>query len=767
MTRRISTLLLIVLALFAAACSPEAKKKKALDGGNKYFDKGQYRQARLMYLNAIKVDPRFGEAYYKLALTNLRLGAHAEAMGNLQRTIELQPENLDAHSKLADIYLTAYVQNPIKFKNLMTDIRDLASRLEKRGKGTYEELRLRGYMAVADGKTEEGLALFHQADKKKPDQQMLQMTIARTLLALRRLDEATVYVKTLIAKDKTFGQAYDLLYGVAMLQGKPDEAEKVLAERSANNPKDSANRLRLAAHYFVNQKPEEMEKVLSGMLSNKTDFPGAQMDVGDFYYRARNFERAAETYADGVKQDAARARAFEKRLIEVRVAQNRTQEALELCEKILKEDKNDPEAIAMRASLWLYAGKPEQINTAISELESVVAKMPENFVLRYNLGRALLSKGDLDGARSQFTDALRTRPDYLPARISLAQVQVTRGEYAAATSAANEILQMDPGNLYARLIKSHALVRQGKLADSQTLLRETLKLNPKQTDAKYQLAYVQFQEKNYKEAETLFLELYNGTPPDLRGLMGLTEVYAAQKQFDRAIKLLNGANDKFPKSPALQVAIANLSVRSGKFEEGIAIYKQLLAADPKNFDHHTRIAEAYRQKGDLGQAIDSWKKASEAMPNNVAPILQRAMALDQVNRRTEAAPLYEQVLKIEPDNVIALNNYSFYLADQGSNLDLALTYAQKAKSKSPADPMIADTLGFVYLKKNLPQNAASIFTELTGKHPQIALFHIRLATAYLQSGDKIKARRELDDARKNNPTKSDQDEIQRLAGKLG
>ena len=125
------------------------------------------------------------------------------------------------------------------------------------------------------------------------------------------------------------------------------------------------------------------------------------------------------------------------------------------------------------------------------------------------------------------------------------------------------------------------------------------------------------------------------------------------------------------------------------------------------------------------------------------------------------------MLKTEPDNVVALNNYSFYLAEQGTDLDMALTYAQKAKSKAPADPMIADTLGFVYLKKNLPQNAASIFSELTGKYPKVALFHIRLATAHLQAGEKAKARRVLEDARKNNPTKSDQEEIQKLAGKLG
>src|SRR5262249_45836072 len=154
-------------------------------------------------------------------------------------------------------------------------------------------------------------------------------------------------------------------------------------------------------------------------------------------------------------------------------------------------------------------------------------------------------------------------------------------------------------------------------------------------------------------------------------------------------KILEAAMEKFTKAPGLQVAWGNLAARSGKYDDAISAYRKVLQQDPKNFELHMRIAETARQKGDMQLAIDEWKKASESKPNSVDPLLSRALALDSVNRRSEAAPIYEQILKTEPDNVIALNNFSFYLADQGSNLDLALTYAQKAKSKSPNDPMIA------------------------------------------------------------------------------
>ncbi|MBM3787013.1 MAG: tetratricopeptide repeat protein, partial [Acidobacteria bacterium] len=697
MTQSITKTLVVVFCLLLAACGPEAKKKRAMEGGDKYFEKGQYKQARLMYLNAVKADARFGDAYYKLALTNLRLGSYAEAIGNLQRAVDLLPDNMDAHSKLADIYLSVYASNPAKHKNLLKDIRELAAKMEKRGKGTFEEVRMRGYLLLAEEKAEEALAAFNEAEKKKPGDTSVQVSIVRTLLVLNRVDEAMSFANAMIERNKEGASGYELLYGVYVARKDIPGAEKVLERRLANNPKDASNYIRLAAHAAGMKNPEKADQIMAQLAGKRDQFSNALQLVGDFYYRTRNLDRAAQAYQEGMKVDAANSRSYEKRLIEVRVAQNRSQEALEMTEKILKEDPKDPEAIAMRASLWLYAGKPDQINIAVAELQSVVSKMPENFVLRYNLGRALMSKGDLDGARVQFADALRYRADYVPARVALAQVLLARGEYNAALTTAGEILTLDPANQFARLIQSQAYLAQGKFNESRGVLETALKIYPDSPDAIYQLGYVYYREKRYKESEAEFQKLFTRTPPDLRGLMGLSEVYEATGQAERALTLLQSQIDKFPKTSAVKLAWANIAVRAQKYDEGIAMFKSLIAADPRNFDLHMRVAEGLRLKKAIPEAVEYWKKASELMPTHIGPMLFRAMALDESDRRSEAAPLYEQVLKQDPDNVIALNNYSFYLADQGNNLDLALTYAQKAKSKKPDDAMISDTLGYIYL----------------------------------------------------------------------
>ncbi len=100
----------LVLFAFGSACSldPNSAKKKYLDSGNRYFDRGKYREASIMYRSALKKDVRFAAAYYRLGLTYLKLKDPVSSERALRRAFELMPagaEKDDAGAKLADLYL--------------------------------------------------------------------------------------------------------------------------------------------------------------------------------------------------------------------------------------------------------------------------------------------------------------------------------------------------------------------------------------------------------------------------------------------------------------------------------------------------------------------------------------------------------------------------------------------------------------------------------------------------------------------------------------
>src|SRR6266567_112698 len=104
-------LLSLVLVIFAASCSrdPNVVKLRYLNNGNKYFEKGKYKEASIMYRTALQKDQKFGEAYYRLALTDLKMEQPFSAVSSLRRAVELlkpdRPERMDARVKLADVYL--------------------------------------------------------------------------------------------------------------------------------------------------------------------------------------------------------------------------------------------------------------------------------------------------------------------------------------------------------------------------------------------------------------------------------------------------------------------------------------------------------------------------------------------------------------------------------------------------------------------------------------------------------------------------------------
>src|SRR6266576_4822269 len=107
--RSLLSCLLLVAAGTSCSRDPNVIKARYLQNGNKYFEKGKYKEASIMYRTALQKDQKFGDAYYRLALTELKTEQPFAAVQSLRRAVELlkpdRPERMDARVKLADLYL--------------------------------------------------------------------------------------------------------------------------------------------------------------------------------------------------------------------------------------------------------------------------------------------------------------------------------------------------------------------------------------------------------------------------------------------------------------------------------------------------------------------------------------------------------------------------------------------------------------------------------------------------------------------------------------
>lgn len=793
---RIAIVLALILGLSACSRDPEVVKKRYFESGNKYFDNGRYKEASIQYRNALKRDPRYGPAHYKLALTSLKTNDAGGAVNSLRRAIELlpkdSPDRWDAVVKLCEIYLAVAKEE----KSLMGEVEDFTKQILARDPNSFDGHRLSAdihYTKATDAfktKRDEigreelvaAIAEYRKADSIKTGQQGVSMQLARALAANSQFDDADAIYRRVIAQDKSYQYAYTELYRLYLFQasaadhaGKTaaakefrDRGEQVLKLGYQNNPKQYAFLTLLAMHYYGERRNDDMGSVLAQIKAHAKEFEDAYVTVGDFYLRMGDGDSAIREYKEGIAQDSKRKATYNKRIIEVLMRQGKRNEAAEVNASILKDDPKDNDARGLSATFMLDRG---DVSKALSELQSVVTSAPSNPVAHYNLGRAHAAMGEIEQARQQFQKAIELRPDYVMARLSLAQLQVTRGEFDAALKTAESVLTIDAGNVNARLIESAALMGQKRYGDSRTMLNNIAKVSPSSPDVLFQLGVVNLAEGKYKDAEDAFRRSYQLNPANSRGLMGEVETNMAQNKPDAAMTLLQAESEKAPNRTDLLIALGNTAVRAGKYDLAVATYQKILPLVDKNpkalGDVYLRIGETYRRKGDLPSAVQALQKAREGAPANAVVLSTLGTTLDGAGRRTDAKQVYEATLKLQPDNPVVLNNLAFLLADTGGNLDEALTKANRAKQLMPQLFEISDTVGYIYLKKGLPDPAIDIFKDLVHKQPNQAIFRFHLGLAYSQKGDKTRAIEQLKEALKYNPTNEDKRKIQELITRLG
>ena len=777
------SLVVILAALALVSCSrdPNAAKKRYLENGNKYFAKGKFKEASIMYRNALQKDQRYGSAYYHLAQTDLKLGRISNALGELRRAIELipkdQPEHIDSEVRLAEIYL-AFSRDP----QFLTEVDGITKELLQRDPNSFDGHRLtadldfvRAQIGSRAGQKEEtatllaaAIAEYRKAISMKTPGPALKVQLARALAASRQFAESEQIYKQIIDSDKTNIGVYNELYSVYLMQNRTADAEQILKLGAANNPKQIGFLVSLASFYSRLQRHDAMVATLNQIKGRAKDFDRAYVIVGDFYLRNGDLAEALKQYQEGMAADPKQKATYRKRMIEVLMRQNKRAEASDIAAAILKENPKDTDARGLEASLLLDRG---EVQKAISELQSVVNAAPDNFVARYNLGRSHVARGEWEQARQQFSEAIRLRPDYLPARLALAQLQVMQSEFEQALKSADEILQVDKKNGPARMIQAAALMGERKYADARRLLEALRQANPNTPDVDFSLGMLAVKENNLNEAESVFRKAYAANPKDTRNLVGLVETLAGGGHFDQAIQFLQAELAKNPSRIDLQMSLGNIAARAKNYDLAIGQFQTVLNELDKNSkargDVYFRMGIALRQKGDLNGSIQYLYKAREALPVNSTVGVELALALAATGRKQEAKDAYEQAIKLNPQDGVALNNLAFLIAESSSgDLDQALTYAQRAKQALPNLSEVSDTLGWIYLKKNMSDNAMDIFQGLVNQKPDNPIYRFHLGMALAQKGDKPQALRELQRALRSNPPKDEETKIKDLISKL-
>ena len=125
-----------------------------------------------------------------------------------------------------------------------------------------------------------------------------------------------------------------------------------------------------------------------------------------------------------------------------------------------------------------------------------------------------------------------------------------------------------------------------------------------------------------------------------------------------------------------------------------------------------RLAEAARKAGDKENLVLALSTAGDMSW--------------QLGDRREAYRFYDEALEVDPDCTAVLNNYAYYLSEEGRSLRKALKMSRRAIALEPDNATYLDTCGWILHLLGRPKEAKPLFKHAMlygGKDSSVILEH--------------------------------------------
>ncbi|MES2744348.1 MAG: tetratricopeptide repeat protein [Bdellovibrionota bacterium] len=282
------------------------------------------------------------------------------------------------------------------------------------------------------------------------------------------------------------------------------------------------------------------------------------------------------------------------------------------------------------------------------------------------------------------------------------------------------------------------LVKPYTFKDIVPKLRQAHKIfnNPNNPELVYELAKVEFRAKNWDKTEHIYKKLSSSSQKAARPVVGLARIAIEKKQYTQAQEYLTEAEKRNPYYVHTFVELGRMAVIQNNIEDGVKYFKKAIDLSPLNPIRYEEAAELlfklarYQDAVELLQlaldnqvvfprlhhimsqgyfALKDYKKATRhiksalsAEPENVVYLNQLGVCYKESDLFDDAAKVYNQVLKVDPDNRSALYNKAIMLVSR-SQFPEAIKLLTRCVEKFPDFEAAAKKLKEIKDNANAPK----------------------------------------------------------------
>lgn len=253
------------------------------------------------------------------------------------------------------------------------------------------------------------------------------------------------------------------------------------------------------------------------------------------------------------------------------------------------------------------------------------------------------------------------------------------------------------------------LIEQKKYKPAIEKLQEVLAQVPDSDKIRFYLAAV-YEEVNQPSKA---IEHFEKVPHDSQfygeAIVHATYLYKHMKKPSEAMKLTVKALDARPDIPQFYTIYASLLDEKQEYKKALQILNVGTEKFPDNAQLRFFLGTIFDKIGDKKSVVENMKKVIEMDPNHVQGLNYLAYTYSEMNTNfDEAEILVRRALEIEPKDAFVMDTYGWILFKKGKTSE-AIKTLESAYRMMPTESIIAEHLGDVYLRAQMPDRARTMY----------------------------------------------------------
>lgn len=663
----------------------------------------------------------------------------------------------------------------------------------------------RAYVEIGSGKLKEAQTDIEAAKKTNPNGLLVFYTQALLDFSQKKHAVALESLQQVLRAAPEHMPSVLLAGAVQYALGSNEQAEQHLKKYLEQNPDNLYARKLLASTFLNSRQAPRAIATLAPVLKDEAKDPQLFMLAGEAHMQAKEFGKATEYFekANALAPNTARVHAalgmsklgqgdneraiaeLEKAssldvkaaqpgilLVMTHLRQKEFDKALIVVLKLEKEQPDNP--LVQNLKGGVYMGRKELANARAS-FEKAVALQPSYFPAVQNLAQLDMQSKQPEAAKKRYLALLEHDKKNLQAMLALAGLGVAQGNNEETRTWLERAVSDHPDEAQPAGLLVAQYLRMGDKQKALTSAEKLQSAHPDDPKFLAVLAEAQSASGDQRAALDSFGKLAVLQPESAQVQYRIASINLMLKDEAAASAALKKSQQLDPAFLPAQLALAGIDVQKGRFEEALVIARQLQK-------QHARLAAGHALEGDIlmaqkkpAQAVGAYERGAAIEPSGLLSVklhgalVQAGKSPDAearlghwlkdhpadtrvrmylanyklVSRQNKAAiEQLQAVVKLEPQNALAVNNLAWALGEEKD--PRALQYAEQAYKLAPENPAVLDTLGWMLAEKGDAARGLTLLQKASGLAPGSADIRYHYAQALVKTGDKAKARKEIE-----------------------